>query len=122
MCVCLCCVCVCNVCVRVCVPVTGLVSLILPSVAGAPRSSFSRAMTRFEIVMKLLIYRSLSRLCDSPQTDEGVGGEIGGRPAHVRPGAKHDVSFVVGGLNMVVGPSPTPPTPAPSCPSTYEQH
>lgn len=52
--------------VCVCVPVTGLVSLILPSVAGAPRSSFSRAMTRSEIVMKLLIYRSL--LCESSQT------------------------------------------------------
>ncbi len=71
------CVCVCvsvlslsvYVCVRV--PVTGPVSLILPSVAGAPRSSFSRAMTRFEIVMKLLIYRSLSRLRDSAQTAGG---------------------------------------------------
>lgn len=81
VCVCVCvlvgaylCVCVCagSACVCVCVPVTGPVSLILPSVAGAPRSSFSRAMTRFEIVMKLLIYRSLSRRCDSPQT---VGGE-----------------------------------------------
>lgn len=36
---------------RACVPVTGLVSLILPSVAGAPRSSFSRAMTRFFFVV-----------------------------------------------------------------------
>lgn len=47
-----------KVCLCMCVPVKGLVSLILPSVAGAPRSSFSRAMTRSKIVMKLLIYQA----------------------------------------------------------------
>lgn len=67
--------------VYVCVPVIGLVSLILPSVADAPRSSFSRAMTRSEIVMKLLIYQSLSRLHDSPQVGWGRwmrGGGVDG--------------------------------------------
>ena len=77
-------VCVCvpvlGLSVYVCVPVIGLVSLILPSVADAPRSSFSRAMTRSEIVMKLLIYQRLSRLRDSPEVGwrRGRGGWEGG--------------------------------------------
>lgn len=48
-----------------CVPITGLFCLILPSVA--PRSSFSKAMTRLKIAMKLLIHRRPLCLCDSQQ-------------------------------------------------------
>lgn len=74
-----------KVCLCVCVPVKGLVSLILLSVAGAPRSSFSRAMTRSKIVMKLLIYRASHVLWLS--TDVGLLEH-----------AVTDVSFVVGVL------------------------
>ena len=73
MCVCLCvCVCVCVVCVcTVCVgPIRGLVSLLLLGLAGVPRSSFSGAMTRSEIVMKLKKSLRLSHLHETLQ----IGG------------------------------------------------
>lgn len=77
-----------------CVPVTGLVSLILSSVAGAPRSSFSREMTRSGILMKLLIYRSLLYVGESRQME--------GHPAYVTA----DVSIVVGVLTWWAKPPP----------------
>lgn len=77
-----------------CVPVTGLVSLILSSVAGAPRSSFSREMTRCGILMKLLIYRSLLYVGERRQME--------GHPAYVTA----DVSIVVGVLTWWAKPPP----------------
>ena len=79
-----------------CVPVTGLVSLILSSVAGAPRSSFSREMTRSGILIKLLIYLSLLYV--------GKPRQMEGHPAYVTA----DVSIVVGVLTWWAKPPPPP--------------
>lgn len=61
------CVCACALCVYCVAPIRGLVSLILPCLAGAPRTSSSGAMTRSGIVMKLHISRRLLHPRESVQ-------------------------------------------------------
>lgn len=70
------CVCVCArwICACACGSNRPRPSSPSSSVAGAPRSSFSRAMTRSEIVMKLLIYLA-SRRVTAGQGLEGRGSE-----------------------------------------------
>lgn len=71
------------------VPVTGLVSLILPSPSLAHHAvSFSRAMTRFEIRDETF---NLSEPLAS--VIHHGSGRAAGRSRHVRAEVEHDVKF-----------------------------